>query len=238
MERWLSDPETNPATGLTNFDSWSRYILTKKCDALVPADDAWDSLCAEGVVDPITSIGSFGELRVLFAEIRLDSNLDISFEVGLDIVDTWDTWFAGERVFLSAAGLPGSAAYQNSDAYTWWAKNAKLVEEVIINMVIALALSFLILNFATGNVVMSFFSTLTIGCIVVGVVAFTVLLGYKLGFMESICFVMVIGLSVDFVVHLSDAYITSKHQDRLGRIEYMLTALGVSVLNGALTSLG
>lgn len=47
-----------------------------------------------------------------------------------------------------------------------------------------------------------------------------------------------VGLAVDYVVHLAEAYHTSPSSDRLGRIHYMLKTMGVSVLSGACTTLG
>ena len=50
--------------------------------------------------------------------------------------------------------------------------------------------------------------------------------------------VMVVGLSVDYVVHLAEAYSRSHHPDRLGRTRDSLEEVGISVLSGAITSLG
>ena len=50
--------------------------------------------------------------------------------------------------------------------------------------------------------------------------------------------VLVVGLSVDYVVHLAEGYCRSKHKDRLGRTKDMLSEVGISVLSGAITTLG
>ena len=39
------------------------------------------------------------------------------------------------------------------------------------------------------------------------IMGFTVLVGWKLGILESIIYVMVVGMSVDYVVHLGEAYL-------------------------------
>ena len=49
---------------------------------------------------------------------------------------------------------------------------------------------------------------------------------------------MVVGLSVDYVVHLAQAYSSSFHVDRLSRVQDMLDEMATSVFFGAITTLG
>ena len=56
--------------------------------------------------------------------------------------------------------------------------------------------------------------------------------------MESINLTLVVGLSVDYVVHLAEGYSRSTHTTRLGRLHDSLAEVGISVLSGACTTLG
>ena len=56
--------------------------------------------------------------------------------------------------------------------------------------------------------------------------------------LESLNLVLVVGLAVDYVVHLAEGYSRSSHRNRLGRTKDMLEEVGISVLSGALTTLG
>lgn len=56
--------------------------------------------------------------------------------------------------------------------------------------------------------------------------------------LESLNLVLVVGLSVDYVVHLAEGYSRSVHPDRRGRLHDTLKEVGVSVLSGAVTTLG
>ena len=56
--------------------------------------------------------------------------------------------------------------------------------------------------------------------------------------MESINLVLVVGLSVDYVVHLAEGYCRSTQTDRKGRTRDMLEEVGVSVISGAITTMG
>ena len=56
--------------------------------------------------------------------------------------------------------------------------------------------------------------------------------------MESLNLCMVVGLSVDYVVHLAEAYATSPSDNRMGRVRHMLESMGISVISGAVTTFG
>lgn len=49
---------------------------------------------------------------------------------------------------------------------------------------------------------------------------------------------LLVGLSVDYVVHLAEGYHLSKHTDRLSRTRDMLEDMAVPVFSGACTTLG
>ena len=61
---------------------------------------------------------------------------------------------------------------------------------------------------------------------------------HLLQLLESLNLVLVVGLAVDYVVHLAEGYSRSSHKDRLGRTKDMLQEVGISVLSGAVTTLG
>ena len=62
--------------------------------------------------------------------------------------------------------------------------------------------------------------------------------GWELGMAESITIVMLIGLSVDYVVHLANHYVESTTDSRFERIQASLRDLGISILSGASTTIG
>lgn len=56
--------------------------------------------------------------------------------------------------------------------------------------------------------------------------------------LESINLCMVVGLSVDYIVHLAEAYRASKATRRTERVHDMLESIGLSVVSGAITTMG
>lgn len=103
---------------------------------------------------------------------------------------------------------------------------------------IGLTLAFPVLVFTTCNWIIGLLATLTIALITVCVVGLIPMIGWNLGVMESINLTLVVGLSVDYAVHLADGYVRCEYSDRTRRVKHMLGNVGVSVLAGAATTLG
>eukprot|EP00662_Eupelagonemidae_sp_cell21_P035634 gene35634-41850_t len=75
---------------------------------------------------------------------------------------------------------------------------------------------------------MAFLATVMIGYIVTCVIGFSVAIGWKLGIVQSVVFVMVPGMAVDFVAHLTEAYVGAHSDKRNDRIRIMLTEVGIT----------
>lgn len=73
-------------------------------------------------------------------------------------------------------------------------------------MTIAVGFSFVILLFATKNIVLAILAIFSVAVVIVSTVAIMVLKGWELGVSESVAVVILIGLSVDYVVHLAADY--------------------------------
>jgi predicted RND superfamily exporter protein len=72
-----------------------------------------------------------------------------------------------------------------------------------------------------------------LGCVIGTIVA----MGWQLGQNESLCIMVLTGFAVDYVVHLSHAYMESTAPNRLERVHDALRDLGISVFWGMLTSM-
>lgn len=59
-----------------------------------------------------------------------------------------------------------------------------------------------------------------------------------MGIAESITVVILIGFSVDYVVHLANHYVESSYNDRYNRTKEALQEIGISIVSGAITTLG
>mmetsp|Transcript_15076 Transcript_15076/g.1357 ORF Transcript_15076/g.1357 Transcript_15076/m.1357 type:complete len:111 (+) Transcript_15076:958-1290(+) len=62
--------------------------------------------------------------------------------------------------------------------------------------------------------------------------------GWELGVAESVAIVILIGLSVDYVVHLANHYVECPYPDRFRKMRVSLKDLGISIISGASTTIG
>lgn len=113
-----------------------------------------------------------------------------------------------------------------------------MVGSAVTGIAIGIGLSCPILIVATHNIIVGLLATVTIGCVTICVIGVMPIAGWKLGLLESLNLVLVVGLAVDYIVHLAEGYSRSSHRTRLHRVQDMLTEVGISVLSGATTTLG
>jgi len=79
---------------------------------------------------------------------------------------------------------------------------------------------------------------LSVVFIVTTVVSVMVFQGWQLGISESIGVVILIGFSVDYVVHLSSHYIHSAQKERGNRMQDSYYEMGATILGGSITTIG
>ena len=105
-------------------------------------------------------------------------------------------------------------------------------------MSISGVLAFLIILIATRNILISIYAITSVIFIVLCVVGVMVINDWQLGVSESIAMVIIIGFSVDYVVHLAAHYIHSPPQNRYDRSTDSIASMGVSIFSGGMTTLG
>ena len=135
--------------------------------------------------------------------------------------------------------------FQESGYYgwVWMITQRQLVTSMMEGMAICFPVAFVVLMVATNNIIVSSFATISIGFIVSSVLGFTKsVMGWDLGIAESIAGIIVIGFSVDYVVHLAHMYMdgfhVGGHSDRDSRVHYALEKMGGTVFAGAVTTAG
>ncbi len=102
---------------------------------------------------------------------------------------------------------------------------------------IALISSALVIFISSRSVALTVFSVVSILYILAATTATMVALGWTLGFLECICIAILIGISADFVTHLSAAYTADKgNVDRKERTQRALVSMGPSILAAAFTT--
>ncbi|KAJ6228851.1 sterol-sensing domain [Anaeramoeba flamelloides] len=112
-----------------------------------------------------------------------------------------------------------------------------LSKVAISSIIISLIIAFLILLISTNNLLTSFFSFLSIGGVVITIIGMIVSIGWQLGIIESTCLTVIVGISVDYIVHFCHAYEIAPETNRYKKYRTALTNLGISVVSAAMTTL-
>uniref|UniRef100_A0A7S1U3D8 SSD domain-containing protein n=2 Tax=Phaeomonas parva TaxID=124430 RepID=A0A7S1U3D8_9STRA len=213
-----SPSEPDYQAGNTNQDVWADYIF---------AEDVFGTRV----------------LRFIIIEAALTEEITYPFEDGIVLYENWEDWLESwtarstQFVYNFQTNLD-YAFVSDTGAFAYFYLQEAIIAEAFTGIALSLFLAFCVMSIATGNWLISLMATTTIATMVIGVIAFTVWNGWKLGVIEAVIYVMVVGMSVDYTVHLSDAYLESKKKTRRDRTRDMLFKMGVSVVSGAISTLG
>ncbi|KAI0227713.1 Protein dispatched [Lamellibrachia satsuma] len=198
--------------------------------------------------DPTNKTFFYGT-RLAFAAISVNLSIsgdNLNYNLGMYMLQAWNH-LIGEKMrtmprllrrgFQCALGPPeGDGSIKN--IWHWMKVQAQLTNSAFVGIIVGLCTALPILLWATGNVIVALLSLMTIIFITFSVIAVIPLMHWKLGVLESLNLVLLVGLAVEFVIHLSEAYARSEHHGRLGRTQDTLSEVGFSVLSGAFSSLG
>jgi len=133
--------------------------------------------------------------------------------------------------------------FQWTWAWVWYETEEGLILGLILGMAIALPVALCTLIFATGNFVIALYAIVSIGFVVASVLgACKAYLDWDLGIAESVAGVVVIGLAVDYTIHLGHMYVHARHEigaeDREARFRFAIQKMGTTVFAGAITTAG
>lgn len=131
-----------------------------------------------------------------------------------------------------------SAVQTGGMSWCWMESERAFLRSATTGMITAICFSFLILLFATGNILLSVLAIICVAVVILSVVAIMVFKGWELGVSESIAVVIMIGLAVDYVVHLAADYRHSIRESRNQKIQQAYSEMGISILSGTITTLG
>ena len=237
---WMNEniPTSNPdySYGVTNYDYWSEYIYYEKATNQPALESAF-------------TLNT--DVKFIKISVFLDMFADTNYKIGQQIRESWieytNNWVnningiftidSSGNEYINTPNTLKSLTFTDRIVFAYFYLQQQIIKEAFIGIGLSLFLSLIVLITATNNWIMSLMSVITIFCIVTCVIGFTVIMQWKLGVIEAIIFVMVVGMSVDYVVHLSEAYLHSNKNTRFNRSKRMLGIVGGSVLSGALSTI-
>lgn len=182
-----------------------------------------------------------GELRFVMFSFDSTFRPPASSSKTRDVIDEWEDFIDMLNDQARNQGLTGiDRGFESGrDAWLWPSTSDALISGAISGLLLVFVLAFVVLNVASGNVMISVIAVLTIAGIVATVMGIGIrgIMDWDLGTAESITIVILIGFSMDYTLHLSDAYMESPHSNREDRTRDAMTHLGISVTAGAFTTL-
>lgn len=78
----------------------------------------------------------------------------------------------------------------------------------------------------------------SIAIAIVSVLYVIVTRNWRLGISESICLIIILGLSIDYTVHLGNEFVYSQHRHRKYKMKQAYKNIGVSIFGGAVATFG
>jgi hypothetical protein len=172
-----------------------------------------------------------------YAFVSMNSTLDLKAMPYQQIVPHYDDWEA----FVEENKGPLQGIWQTCSMWGWMVTQREILTAVFQSIGACLALAWLILCVATTNWIMASIALMCIFVILFlcgGVLAIS---GYALGIFEAIGLIIVVGLAVDYSVHICHSYnetrfIKGEAATRFLKTQHALTEMGISVVSGAATT--
>ena len=109
-------------------------------------------------------------------------------------------------------------------------------DNVIQGLATSICLAAMVLLIATHNIYLTFFSILSIACIISSVIGIIQMMGWKIGISESLAADFFVGFSVDYIVHVAHQYESSPYTTRHMRVKTVYQNIGLAVFSGAATT--
>merc|ERR1712166_74809 len=144
------------------------------------------------------------------------------------------TWHGAWEELVVVSGVDAFAL--SSWLWGYMALVDALLGACVSGIVISLGVAYAVLIIATSNIIVATIAMTSILGILLSVSLTMVLLGWAVSILESISLIVVVGMSVDFTVHLMHSYRESDEETRFAKARAALTEMGVSVFSGAITT--
>jgi len=179
---------------------------------------------------------------IQYAVITMNStlgNFNVEYYSTVNTYNAWEKWM--KDTWKGAPSELSNAFHTATDRKNAWVfmhTQEVLFQGAFIGIGVSLAIAYVVLAVSTFNPYLSLLATINIMFVVVCILGGTWLRGWEMGTIESISATILVGLSVDYVVHFANAYMESDTDTRYEKLHDALIEMGGTVMGGAVTSLG
>lgn len=173
--------------------------------------------------------GTTGNLKLAWVSF----NATIPMQNTVEEANTWyDRWEAFRKKYGESLG-----GMQTTELYVFMVTQNEMVKAAIMGIFLSLFVAFLVMVLTTQNWWTSLLGLVNIVAISVVFLGVMPIIGWSLGESECIFLIAVVGLSVDYTVHLLHSYNHAEGTSREERSKHALAEMGISVTNSAITTL-
>ena len=127
---------------------------------------------------------------------------------------------------------------QTSGYYIIMEAEVQFLRGFMKSVIFTIILCGIVMFFFTKNIFLIILVCLYIIIIVIWVVGIFNIFDWEFGIIEIICIPTVIGLTIDYQLHITHSYINSKYDLKKLRSKNSIDKLGISVLSSSITTLG
>lgn len=140
-------------------------------------------------------------MKIIEVRAKSDVAYDAPFDDLKDEWNSYETWLDNERSSTAPSGV--NQVFHSDIAFWWYDTNRQMMQTAYGSAAIALTCASLVFFISSRSFVLTLFAAVSISYVLVAATACLVGLGWELGFLESILFAILIGISSDFVIHVS-----------------------------------
>jgi len=205
-------------------------------DSLPMSEDDFDACFSAwgDTQDVISVFDKQGKIVIMQILVRFTVPWDAAFSEMDVFWNDFEDFFNQERA-SAPAGVNGM--FLTASAFWWYDTNVSMLQTAIGAVGIAIGFSAVIVLASSRSLTLTLFSGICILYVLAATTSSLVGFGWDLGFLESICFAILVGISCDFVIHFGHAYIHKKGSvSKFERTKYAMIHMGPSILAAAITT--
>jgi len=248
QQEFASPLDGNYACSMERFDQWLLEQSTAENPDLeyitmcggasrvpVPEDQFHDCISNWARKEQETSVLSRdGVVQTMIVSFMNKALFTDPFEVLDEQMNMIEDWLVAKSE-IAPSGVDQS--FFAGGTFYWHDTNGSMMNTAYSGAGIALGASAAIILLSSKSISMTVFATITILYILTSVTSMLSAIGWTLGFIESVCFSILIGVSVDFIIHFAHAYVLpAGDKPREERTKYAMVSMGPSILATALTT--
>jgi len=238
FEIWLAEQAAKDLSS-----QMSGYVeACKNGTGSLPMDEAyfhscftfWNRNIGEDLYNNFHVFDRDGVVKVMGIETRTSVSFDSPYPELQRAWQNYEDWIISDS---ATAPVGVNSCFHTGSIWLWKDTNGQMIQTAFSAAVIAIVFSASIVLISSRSLRLTLISGCCILYVLAAATSCLVSIGWELGFLESVCFAILIGISCDFVIHFGHAYIAfDGYRQREERTEYAAIHMGPSILASAMTT--